>query len=81
MVKCTIRNNSSVTEVKKCIVLADCNPPDKSSRNGNAAVTAGDMVSPVINMTGNNRNITNAYDNLCVRLYCDGVVAGTVNFR
>ena len=40
------------------MVRADCRPPKRSNRNGAAAVTAGDIVSPVSSIAGSNAKIT-----------------------
>jgi hypothetical protein len=50
---CTTKNKTSATNAKKWIVRADCEPPNKSSKAGYAAVMAGDMVSPLRTMSGN----------------------------
>ncbi len=47
--------------MKKWIVRADWMPPKRSSRNGNAAVTAGDIVSPVATISGAATKITKEY--------------------
>ena len=55
---CRIMNNISAVEAKKCIVLADCPPPKIFNRNGYEAAIAGDMVIPVVTMTGIKTNMT-----------------------
>ena len=40
------------------MVRADWRPPNRSNSNGTAAVTAGDMVSPVSTITGSSTKIT-----------------------
>jgi hypothetical protein len=45
--RCTIRNDTNTTKVKKCIVRADWYPPNKRVSHGHAAVSAGDIATYV----------------------------------
>jgi hypothetical protein len=58
IIMCTTRKMTSNVAVKKWIVRADCAPKNNFNSTGYAAVTAGDMVSPVKTITGTRKNST-----------------------